>query len=177
MSISLSFDIGHSSIGWAALCIADKTPEVLGCGAVIFPAEDCQNKQRADFRRQRRHIAATRNRIKRLEAFLLQTGVMNDSEIEQCRTNPHPWPWLLSAQVISTGKKLCRSELWAVLRWYAHNRGYDGNTLWADEDSDPEDQKRVTAARKLMKHFETQTMCETICAFLNVDPASKKKPV
>lgn len=176
MSINLSFDIGHSSIGWAALGTSQKMPEILGCGAVVFPPEDCQNHQRAGFRRQRRHIAATRNRVKRLEAFLVQAGAMTDAEIEQCRNKPYPWPWLLAAQVIATDRILSWPEMWSVLRWYAHNRGYDGNALWAGEDSDPDDVKKVQAARELMNRFGTKTMCETICAVLGVDPKEKSNP-
>ena len=56
MSIALSFDIGHSSIGWAALKPDKDKSEILGCGTVVFPKEDCQNQQRAGFRRQRRQI-------------------------------------------------------------------------------------------------------------------------
>lgn len=176
MSISLSFDIGHSSIGWAAINIAGKEPKILGSGAVVFPAEDCQNQQRAGFRRQRRHIAATRNRIKRLEAFLQKVGMLKLEDIEHCREAPHPWPWLLAAQVIDHSKQLNARELWSVIRWYAHNRGYDGNALWAGEDSDPDDVKKVQAARKLMESYNTSTMCGTVCALLEVDPKAKKNP-
>ena len=40
-------------------------------------------------------------------------------------------PWFLAATVLTGGKKLAWKELWDVLRWYAHNRGYDGNRAWA----------------------------------------------
>jgi len=42
--LSLAFDVGHSSIGWAVLQSgADNSemPTLLGCGTVIFPADDC----------------------------------------------------------------------------------------------------------------------------------------
>ena len=46
-SVTLSFDIGHSSIGWAALeTVSDYViPEILGSGSVIFPSESCQAKE------------------------------------------------------------------------------------------------------------------------------------
>ncbi len=176
MSISFSFDIGHSSIGWAALKVDSTEPEVLGCGVVAFQPKDCQNQKRAGFRRQRRHIAATRNRIKRLEAFLQKAGVLSAADVTYCRENPHPWPWLLAAQVLRGERKLEERELWAIIRWYAHNRGYDGNALWAGEDADKDDIKKVKAARDLMEEHKTNTMCETVCVFLDADPTSTANP-
>lgn len=176
MSIALSFDIGHSSIGWAVLKPNKDQTEILGCGTVVFPKEDCQNQQRAGFRRQRRHIAATRNRIKRLESFLIHSGALTLADIEYCRKHPHPWPWLLAAQVILTQRQLDWKELWAVLRWYAHNRGYDGNALWTSEDSDKDDVKKVQAAQKLMSECQTTSMCETICYLMAIDPNSVYNP-
>ena len=176
MNIALSFDIGHSSIGWAVLKPNKDNSEILGCGTVVFPKEDCQNQQRAGFRRQRRHIAATRNRIKRLEAFLIHAGALSPVDVEYCRKHPHPWPWLLAAQVLVAKRQLDWRELWAVIRWYAHNRGYDGNALWAGEDSDPDDVKKVQAARKLMSDCQTSSMCETICQLMAIDPKSKDNP-
>ena len=176
MSIALSFDIGHSSIGWAALNVSEKDPEILGCGSVVFRAGDCQNQQRAGFRRQRRHIAATRNRIKRLEKFFMSSGVLTEADVLEARRRPHPWPWLLAAQVLVSDRKLNGPELWALVRWYAHNRGYDGNALWAGEDSDPDDVKKVQAARELMDKCGTATMCETVSTLLDADPKSGANP-
>jgi len=176
MSFSLSFDIGHSSIGWAAFKFPKNQLEILGCGVVTFPAEDNQNQQRAGFRRQRRHIAATRNRIKRLEAFLVQAGALSVEDVEYCRENPNPWPWLLAAQVIVTNRGLNWRELWPVIRWYAHNRGYDGNALWAGEDSDPDDVKKVQTARELMEKNNTSSLCETVCKLMDIDLKVQKNP-
>jgi len=176
MSIALSFDIGHSSIGWAVLKPNKDKSEILGCGAVVFPKEDCQNQQRAGFRRQRRNIAARRNRIKRLESFLTHIGALTPADVEYCRKHPHPWPWLLAAQVLVAQRTLSWKELWAIIRWYAHNRGYDGNALWAGEDSDPDDVKKVKAARKLMSDCQTSNMCETICKLMSIDPKSTENP-
>ena len=176
MNIALSFDIGHSSIGWAVLKPDKEKSEILGCGAVVFPKEDCQNQQRAGFRRQRRHIAATRNRIKRLEAFLTHIGALTSEDVKYCRKHPHPWPWLLAAQVLVAKRQLDRRELWAVIRWYAHNRGYDGNVLWAGEGSDPDDVKKVQAAHKLMQDCQSQSMCETICKLMNINPRAPGNP-
>ena len=72
----------------------------------------------------------------------------------------NPWPWLLAAQVIVTNRELNWRELWAIIRWYAHNRGYDGNALWAGEDSgDPDDVKKVQAARGLMERCGVTWSC------------------
>ncbi|WP_309387334.1 type II CRISPR RNA-guided endonuclease Cas9 [Cerasicoccus frondis] len=177
--ISFSFDIGHSSIGWAALKSTDTAPQILGCGVVTFSPDDCQNHARAAFRRGRRHIAATRNRMKRLEKLLLHMGVLSQADIELARTKPHPWPWLLAAKVLTGNyQQLSWLELWAVIRWYAHNRGYDGNALWSgvEVEDDKEDTQKVENANRLMEQHQTSTMAETVCAFLGVDPAQNAAP-
>src|SRR5580704_9764498 len=127
----LAFDVGHSSIGWAVLHpTGNPVPQrkasninILGCGAVVFRADDCLASARRGYRRQRRHIRSTRQRIARVKILLRHLGVLNHEELDRpgCA-----WPWLLAAQVLQGSKVLLWSELWDVLRWYAHNRGYDG---------------------------------------------------
>jgi len=158
------------------LDVTAKNPAILGCGSVVFPAQDCQNQQRAGFRRQRRNIAARRNRIQRLEDYFRVSGLLREVDIQESRRRPHPWPWLLAAQVLVNGKLLTASELWSVIRWYAHNRGYDGNALWASEDADGDDVKKVQAARALMDKCGTETMCETVCALLDTNPNLNQNP-
>ena len=84
-----SFDIGHASIGWAVFDTASaKSPQLEGCGAVIFPADDCLASQRRDFRRQRRHIRSTRKRIARLKELLKTLGVLLISPVAR---GPGSW--------------------------------------------------------------------------------------
>src|SRR5437660_4994561 len=121
--LHLAFDIGHSSIGWAVLQPNATTTvpsvEVLGCGAVIFRADDCLARARRTFRRQRRHIRSTRQRIERIKVLLLERGALNRDDLDRpgCA-----WPWQLAAQVLAskTGTNpqllLSWSELWDVLR-------------------------------------------------------------
>ena len=104
----------------------------------------------------------------------------------------------MAATVLTGGKKLAWTELWDVLRWYAHNRGYDGNRAWAANVSleQEDDTEKVENARGLYaKHgtrglwtqqalrknarglyakHGTRTMAETLCAELEVDPKSTK---
>jgi hypothetical protein len=43
-NLELAFDVGHSSIGWAVLQQTGKPEqevELMGCGAVVFRADDC----------------------------------------------------------------------------------------------------------------------------------------
>lgn len=169
-----SFDIGHASIGWAAFDITDPhEPALEGCGTVIFPADDCLASQRRTFRRQRRHIRSTRMRIARLKEFLLGLGVLTQ---EQLDTPGGPAPWKLAAQVLSGHRLLSWPELWDVLRWYAHNRGYDGNRKWSRATvPDTDDTEKEKNARDLMTRHGTATMAETICARLQVDPRSPSK--
>ena len=86
--LSFSFDVGHSSIGWAVMGSDQKNPSigdlhVLGCGTVTFPPDDCLANQRRDFRRQRRHIRSTRVRIARLKRLLLHLGVLSREQWEK----------------------------------------------------------------------------------------------
>ena len=51
-----SFDIGHASIGWAVLDTSkENSPNLQGCGSVLFPTDDCLASTRRQLRRQRRH--------------------------------------------------------------------------------------------------------------------------
>ena len=103
-NLHISFDVGHSSIGWAVL---EKTGaqasdiNILGCGSVVFRADDCLASSRRAYRRQRRHIRSTRQRIARMKILLQQLGVLTGSELDQpgCA-----WPWKLAAQVLQGGK-------------------------------------------------------------------------
>lgn len=197
--LQLAFDVGHSSIGWAVLQKTGRRPadiNILGCGAVIYRADDCLASARRGYRRQRRHIRSTRQRIARMKILLKHLGVLTEDELNQpgCA-----WPWLLAARVLRGGSLLTWPELWDVLRWYAHNRGYDGNRRWssatvenesADLDeaalerilsdaSATEDEKndaqKVKEAKILMRKYGARTMAETFCAICGLDPIGSKK--
>lgn len=172
--LSFAYDIGHASIGWAVLDItADKLPQIKGCGTVLFPTDDCLASTRRQLRRQRRHIRSTRMRIARMKRLLAQLGVLTPAQLDE---PGGPWPWKLAARVHAGGPHLSWRELWDVLRWYAHNRGYDGNRKWSrDEEEDSDDTEKVKAARALLEKFGKATMCETICAKLKIDPLSHDK--
>lgn len=178
--IALSFDIGHASIGWSVFQIADTFPRPLGAGVVLFPADSCLASSRRGFRRSRRNIAARRSRVARVKKFLIGLGVLDKEALDE---NSVSWPWLLAARVLASdgAETLSWRELWSVLRWYAHNRGYDGNALWAGDAIDAEelggdeDSQKVEAARELMARYGKNTMAETFCAFLGLDPFGEKR--
>lgn len=166
--LQLAFDVGHSSIGWAVLQATNSKTEsinILGCGAVTFRADDCLASARRGYRRQRRHIRSTRQRIARLKILLKHLGVLSD---EQLNKPGCAWPWKLAAQVLRGGESLTWRELWDVLRWYAHNRGYDGNRRWSahEDDAAAEDTEKEENARTRMKEFGTETMAETFTAYV-----------
>jgi len=143
-NLHLSFDVGHSSIGWAVLQTGEPL-EIKGCGSVVFRADDCLASSRRAYRRQRRHIRSTRQRIARMKILLQQLGVLTGAELVKpgCA-----WPWKLAAQVLQGGKLLTWPELWDGLRWYAHNRGYDGNRRWsaAEDQAQTEDSEKEAKA-------------------------------
>lgn len=171
MSLTLAFDIGYASIGWCVLS-ADQDrsgePQILGTGVVTFPTDDCLASKRRDLRRTRRHIRSTRVRIERMKLWLSHQGVVSREDLDR---PGHPAPFLLAAAALQGHKTLDAWELWTVLRWYAHNRGYDGNSLWAREGASEDDTEKETNAKGLMSQYGTQTMSETVCACLALDPA------
>ena len=176
-NLQLSFDVGHSSIGWAVL---EKTGaqaadiNILGCGSVVFRADDCLASSRRAYRRQRRHIRSTRQRIAMIKILLQHLGVLTAAELDKpgCA-----WPWKLAAQVLQGGDLLTWPELWDVLRWYAHNRGYDGNRRWSatEGEAQSEDSEKEANARTLMGKYGTKSMAETFCAISKINPLGKKK--
>jgi hypothetical protein len=184
--LELAFDVGHSSIGWAVLQTATRsdpptealapnhTLNLLGCGTVIYRADDCLVSARRGYRRQRRHIRSTRQRIARVKSLLKSLGALSEEELNQpgCA-----WPWLLASQVLSGSRLLTWPELWDVLRWYAHNRGYDGNRRWSagEKEAQKEDSEKEANARTLMGKYGTQSMAETFCKELGLEIEGKKK--
>jgi len=181
--LELAFDVGHSSLGWAVLQTPlnsqPSSPALLGCGVVTFGADDCLASVRRGFRRQRRHIRATRLRIARLKRLLAHLGVLSPAQLDVVSSSS---PWLLAARVLRGGPKLSWAELWDVLRWYAHNRGYDGNKGWSRQDltANPEDTEKEQKAHELLdafraKHGRDGTMAEVLCDRLGLDPLAAKQ--
>jgi len=180
--LQLAFDVGHSSLGWAVLQTAGRasaeaeSPSInlLGCGVVTFRADDCLASARRGYRRQRRHIRSTRQRIARMKILLAHLGVLTPAQLDLpgCA-----WPWLLAARVLRGGKLLTWPELWDVLRWYAHNRGYDGNRRWSAVEAEAEavDTEKEENARTLMGQYGVETMAETFCKISGLDPLGSKK--
>jgi len=156
--LQLAFDVGHSSLGWAVLQNSGSKTEsinILGCGAVTFGADDCLASKRRIARRQRRHYRSTRQRLERIAKVLLCVLANETREdaprlYEQLRQYldrapdkraalqgaGDSFPWRLAARGLrgENSKPLTWSELWDVLRWYAHNRGYDGNQRWSSRE-------------------------------------------
>lgn len=147
-------------------------PEILGTGVVLFPSDDCLASERRSFRGLRRNIRARRQRIERMGKILTQHGCITE---EETHGKGHDAPFFLAARALQGKQKLSALEAWHILRWYAHNRGYDGNSLWANREEGKsaeeakEDTARVKAAKDLAKQYKTNSMAETICAFLKLD--------
>jgi len=167
----ITLDVGHSSIGWAVFRNKDNDNnfDLCGMGVVLFPTDDCLASKRRVYRHQRRHIRSTRQRIKRLKQLLQHINVLSEPKLNQSGC---AWPWKLAAEALrDSGRFLTWPELWDVLRWYAHNRGYDGNARWSQlEDHNSEDTKKEQEADRLMKKHNSETMAETFCAVLKINP-------
>ena len=74
--------------------------------------------------------------------------------------------------MLGGGAPLTWPELWDVLRWYAHNRGYDANRAWSrQEKPDTEDSEKAQRAHELLREFKRRhgrpgTMAEVFCDHL-----------
>lgn len=172
---TFSFDIGYASIGWSVVSVDDAVttgPVVEGTGVVLFPSDDCLASARRTNRRMRRTIRSRRVRIARIGAILEHYGVITPQE----RKLPGlGMPFHLAARAIRGLHKLTGVELWHVLRWYAHNRGYDGNSQWRctpDNNDADEDIAKVEAAKAKMAELGTSTMAETVSLILGTDPSN-----
>lgn len=180
-ALTLSFDIGYRSIGWAVIEAAshdDAEPSVCGCGAVVFPADDCQAFKRREYRRLRRNIRSRRVRIERIGRLLVQARIITR---EMKETPGHPAPFYLASEALKGHRTLTPIELWHVLRWYAHNRGYDNNASWSnrlsEDGGNKEDTERVQHAKDLMDKHGTATMAETICRELKLEEGRADAPM
>ena len=172
--LNLAFDLGYASIGWAVFAQEQETNgSLLGCGALSFPSDDCLNKSRRAKRQLRRNILSRARRIKCVDKLLESLDVLTAEQIATLAKSPHPAPWQLAASALRQRKQLNWEELRAVLVWYAHNRGYDGNVLWSRQTEDKEDTKRQQKACDLMEEYGSDTMAETVCAFLRIDSGLK----
>ena len=110
MSYLLSFDIGHSSIGWGVLSAnpgKGTEPQIHGCGTVIFPVDDCLASKRRNHRRTRRNIRATRQRIYRLKKLLQYLDVLGEEELN---ATGHSAPHVLAARVLMETQAIAQLE-------------------------------------------------------------------
>jgi CRISPR-associated endonuclease Csn1 len=211
------------SVGRASSRAETPSINLLGCGVVTFGADDCLASERRGKRRQRRHIRSTRQRIERMAKLILNilanekdeglsdlfkelqiylNNSLKRAELTKAGTKKNEsHPWLLAAKVLAARtheekakSRLTWQQLWDVLRWYAHNRGYDGNIRWSGGfnveafsetplanrkeldaqaealgDNDPEDDKKklLAAAVRMEDYgFTTPTFAETVAKFL-----------
>lgn len=184
--LHLAFDVGHSSIGWAVLqqpTVPTALPDILGTGVVTFGANDCLAVKRRQNRQARRHTRATRQRIARMELLLRQLGVLTPEQIAAShrQAGGDSFAWQRAAAILTAaraGKPLPQTgwpELWDILRWYAHNRGYFAPP-WANREEEvaPEpgelsDEDKRKNARDLMGRFGKPTMAEAINAYAGRD--------
>ncbi len=166
--LTFSFDIGYASIGWGALK-GGAQPQVLGAGVVLFPKDDCLASHRRAYRRMRRTIRSRRQRIDRIGRILEHHGVITP---EERKLPGHAAPFWLAARALAGKVRLTGLEVWHLMRWYAHNRGYDGNSLWSGSTvrkEDEEDTAKVEAAKANMKKLGTTTMAETVVKLLGLN--------
>ena len=183
--LHLAFDVGHSSIGWAVLSTKGAVsgtsllPQILGTGVVTFGADDCLAVKRRKNRQARRHARATRQRIANMEKLFAQLGVLSAESLahRHRQAGGDSFAWQRAAEILAAFRsgvplpEIGWPELWDILRWYAHNRGYF-SPPWANRGDDlPEadgevpDTEKVKLAHAKMDELGTRTMAETIAAY------------
>lgn len=182
--LHLAFDVGHSSIGWAVLRQTRKAtgpaPEILGTGVVTFGADDCLAVKRRRYRQARRNARATRQRVERMERLLAHLGVLTLEELAARHTQGmgDSFSWRKAAEILTAIREnkpiptLNWADLWEILRWYAHNRGYF-SPPWANRTDDPSgsegdeisNNQKVANANATMKELGTDTMAETMLLY------------
>lgn len=92
----------------------------------------------------------------------------------------HPAPFYLASEALQEHRVLSPLELWQVLRWYAHNRGYDNNASWSNSSSaveNKEDTEKLRNGHELMKKHGTCSMAETICRELKLEEGKQDAPM
>ena len=179
--IDVHFDEGHSSIGWSVTTQDKKNTvpvSILGTGVVLFPPDMCLTSERTMFRHARHNIRARASRISHIRQLLVSRGLLSE---EDCIIKKEKvQPWKLAAQALSHGKVLSWKELYRVLVWYAHNRGYDGNRLASRKstrlEEDGKGENKVTS-RGIKEAYGTETMAETVCKILGIDPCDESNTV
>ncbi len=189
----ISYDEGISSTGWSVW----KTdpyldPTLLATGDVDYPTDDCLASKRRQLCHLRRSIRSRKLCIAQIAKLFVHLNLVPAEKIsvfpnQSVRAPNHAQtrdfkthPWFLAARVIASSRLpesergkylLTPAQLWDVLRWYAHNRGY--YVPWARHNGDSdEDTRKVAAARALMAfHNNKKTMAETCCAAAGItDP-------
>jgi hypothetical protein len=176
----ISYDEGISSIGWAVWKANGFEPELLATGAVDFPTDDCLASKRRQLCHLRRSIRSRRQCISQLGKLFLHLKLLSAEQIRANRAKGRDlWnqPWFIAARVLKAqesptreGSLLTNEQLWDVLRWYAHNRGYF--VPWAGHsDESDEDTRKVIAAKAMMEFHGKKTMAGTLCAAAGIpDP-------
>lgn len=185
------------SVGRASSRAESLAPGILGCGVVTFGADDCLASKRRQYRQQRRHARATRKRIELLARFLshhlqgesdpataqllefLKPYLEQTASTRQLQGDGDSFAWQRAAEILAAARNgkplpdLGWPELWDILRWYAHNRGYfappwanrGDEATTADADDEESDTEKVEHANALMRELGTRTMAETIAAY------------
>ena len=136
-------------------------------------------RETAKNRQARRHTRATRHRIAHIEKLLAHLGVISAEELahRHDQAGGDSFAWQRAAEFLTAARKgntlspVGWPEVWDILRWYAHNRGYFAPPWAVREDELPKDDDEVSNSEKVekanavMEDFKTGTMAETIAAY------------
>ncbi|QNT78608.1 type II CRISPR RNA-guided endonuclease Cas9 [Entomobacter blattae] len=180
-NITLGFDLGTSSIGWAILKTnQDKTVnEILDAGVWLFNAPETDDKERRitnQIRREkrlaRRTVRRKRQRMNAIRELLYQAQLIstNSKEIistlqKQKKTNP----WLLRIQGLE--RQLTHEEFAITLYHISKHRGFKSNRKGGDKANVGEDKKLLGAMEKLENTLE-KSFAYTLAHGLVKNPSS-----
>lgn len=134
-SITLGFDIGVASVGWAIL---KEDGHIVDCGVRLFDDPSGQdgklvNEDRRNFRHIRRNNRRERYRKNRLINLFIKEGFIKNKEdfFNLIKNIKKP---VIELRNEGISKEISKNELMSVLYWYIKHRGYFDTSLNDEEN-------------------------------------------
>jgi CRISPR-associated endonuclease Csn1 len=182
-NLTVGFDLGIASVGWAIIDEAEKA--ILDAGVWTFNAPETdkektpKNQIRQQMRSMRRTVNHRRKRMNAIRQFLFENGLFpsldkstaRDTLVELNReSETQVTPWTLRRDALS--RKLSDVELGLALYHIGRHRGFQSNRKGGENAEAGEDQKALKAMQGLATSIQTY---RTFGLALTNDPELSKR--